>query len=187
MRKLNFLAICMFSVLAFTSCTKEAIQNNNTTPVENSSNVTVSASEWVPSSMLEWTETELDGAPAMQATFTAPLSEAMINNNTVLVYGRKINGETISVFPATIYDSNNDFEMLQAQNTADGIRIFHTKNVAGNYEMPETGTMQFRYILIEQPYPGNGRMDTQGGPQYTMAELRNMSYYEAISALGITE
>src|SRR5687767_6937195 len=116
MSKLKFLAICMFSFIAFSSCTKEAIQNNNnTTPVYNSPAVTVSASSWMPSSMLVWQETEVDGIPAIEAMVSAQLTESMINNNTVLVYARKADNEAIAVFPATLYDSNNDYELLHSE------------------------------------------------------------------------
>src|SRR5687768_15945985 len=187
MKKLNFLAICFLSVVSFSSCTKDVVTNGAGPVNENQSNITVSYSEWTPSSMLTWTDTTFDGNPAIHAPFQAPLTEAMINNNSILVYAKKIDNEGVSVFPATIYDSNNDYEVLHATHDISGIHVFHTKNTAGVYERPDNNTLRLRYILIEQPVAANGRPDVAGAPQYSMAELQTMTYEEVLNALGIPE
>jgi hypothetical protein len=184
MKKLNFLAICFFSVLSFSSCTKDIERNGAGTDSENQSNVTVSYSEWIPSSMLSWTDTTLGGDPAIHATFKAPVTESMINNNSILVYAKKTDSDEVSAFPAAIYDSNNDYDLLYATHDFNGIQIFHTRNTGGIYERPENNALRFRYILIEQQVADNGRPDA---PQYSMHELQTMTYDEVLNALGIPE
>lgn len=187
MKQLNLLAICLLSVFSFSSCTKDVDRNQAGSANENPNNITVSYSEWIPSSMLTWTDTTVDGNPAIHATFYAPLTETMINNSSILVYARKMDSEETSVFPATIYDSDDNYELLHATNDLTGIQIFHTKNTGGMYERPENNTVRFRYILIEQPIAANGRPDMSGAPQYNMAELQTMRYEDVLSALGIPE
>lgn len=188
MKKLNFLAICLLSLISFSSCTKDVETRTGTGSTgENQNNVAVTYSEWIPSSLLQWTDTTIDGNPAIHATFEAPLTENMIHNSTVLVYARKMNKAEASVFPAMIYDSNNDYESLYSVNDVHGIQIYHTKNISGVYQRPESNTMHFRYILIDQPVADNTRPDVAGAPQYNMAELQTMSYGDVLNALGIPE
>ena len=116
----------------------------------------------------------------------APITESMINNYSILVYARKSGSEETSVFPATIYDSNNDYELLHATYDMSGIQIFHTKNTGGVYARPENNTLRFRYILIERAVADNGRPDLSE-PEYSMTELQSMSYQEVLAALNIPE
>lgn len=187
MKKLNFLTLCFLSIISFSSCTKDAIVTDAGPDSENQSNITVSYSEWISSSILNWADTTIDGNPAIHATFSAPLTEAMINNNSVLVYAKKTDSEEASVFPATIYDSNNDYELLQATHDLSGIQIFHTKNTGGIYARPQNNTLRFRYILVEHKVADNARPDVNEAPQYSMAELQTMAYEDVLNVLGIPE
>ena len=183
--KLNFLAICMCSVIALSSCTKEAIRNHGTA-VQSPSSATISYSEWISGSHITWSDTNTDGYPALHATFHALLSENMVNNNSVLVYARKKDTQHTSVFPATFFSSNDHYEMLYSVNTMDGIQVYYTMNVNGEYEIPVTDNIEFRYILVEQPpVASNGRPDMSGVQQYSMDDLRSMTYEDAMLALGI--
>lgn len=186
MKKLNFLAICFLSLLSFSSCTKDVNLNGAGPVAENQNNITVSYSEWIPSSMLVWADTTVDDNPTIYASIDAPITESMINNYSILVYARKSGSEETSVFPATIYDSNNDYELLHATYDMSGIQIFHTKNTGGVYARPENNTLRFRYILIERAVADNGRPDLSE-PEYSMTELQSMSYQEVLAALNIPE
>ncbi|MBD0378089.1 MAG: hypothetical protein ICV51_20980, partial [Flavisolibacter sp.] len=56
----------------------------------------------------------------------------------------------------------------------------------GAYETPSAaGELSFRYIVIDNIPPANGRIATNNGNGYNIDELKQMSYSEVALLLGV--
>jgi hypothetical protein len=186
MRKQSFLALSLLAVLFFTSCTKEDLQPNSSTPPNGTSYQdpfeVVSYSNWTADANLTWSDGATD-EPSRQFDLEVPelTAEQLNNGSFVLLYARSEVDGSVKPMPADFSDVNNDEINLYAANYEAGvISLMHTKTVSGNFEIPDDNNqISFRYIIVKPNTPNpNGR-------PMTSYDFLGKPYDEVINLLAI--
>lgn len=191
MRKLSSLFLGFIAIISIVSCTKEDFQNQQGTNQTPSNQVSVSFSDWTSDESFSWEDGTNGSDPVKQTNWDAfDLTQETINSGGVLVYAKSNIDGSIQPMPASIFKDGNgqEFDSYNFLSVPGAITIFHSKSVDGVFEIPaEANEVSFRFIFVKSTdVQTNTRIATNNG-SYSLDDLRNFSYEEVISLLGIPE
>ncbi len=184
--KFAFLSLCFSVFILFSSCTKEKTFPPPGNPPQEQPPI-VMYSDWTEESTLSWSDTLVSADPYTRTVWSVPaLTQSMIDNGAVLIYARTNSDANVRIFPAVIFDQNNDFEIYSSFPVTESFELLHSKSVGGVFETPTVNSnISFRYILIENAPPANGRIATGSAAGFNMDDLKLMSYEDVAIILGI--
>ena len=189
--KLNFLSLCFSALILLASCTKEYVtppsgSNQNDYPAP----VIVTASDWTSESSMTWSDATATSSVFTTTNWDAPeLTQEMVDNGAVLIYANTTSGDAPKLLPAMFErTSNSEYDEYRSVAEPRVIQLSHATYKDGDYATPIVNDdVSFRYILINNAPPANGRIITNNGVEYNLDELKLMSYSEVITILGIAQ
>ncbi len=129
--------------------------------------------------------------PAKQTNWDAfDLTQQTIDGEGVLVYAKSNIDGSIQPMPASFTKGTDEtvLDFYEFVSIPGFISIIHSKSVDGVFETPaNTNEMSFKFIFVNSNVaPSNARIPTNNG-SYSLADLRNFSYEEVITLLGIPD
>ncbi|MDQ3552776.1 MAG: hypothetical protein M3413_14765 [Bacteroidota bacterium] len=191
MRKLSFLFLGFIAIVSFVSCTKENLQTSQTSNQTNSPAFSVTYSEWTMDANFDWEDGTAGNNPAKQTNWDAfDLTQQTIDGEGVLVYAKSNIDGSIQPMPTSFTKGTDEtvLDFYEFVSIPGFISIIHSKSVDGVFETPaNTNEMSFKFIFVNPNVaPSNARIPTNNG-SYSLADLRNFSYEEVITLLGIPE
>ena len=184
MRKLSFLTICCFVIIAQSSCTKEVVDRPSSGSVVTQNPYTVSYSEWTGIETFTWAEGAATTYPSHEATWNvlSLTPEVLDAGGTVLVFAKSKDTEEVLPMPVSYISGPTD-NVTDFYDTAvepGNIFFTHTKMVDGNYEAPtDLNNVTLRYIIIQPHIFDLGRTP--------VADFHSMTYAQVIEMLNIPE
>ncbi len=189
--KLSFLSLGFSSLILLASCTKEeAPPATGTNPDDYPTTVNVSTSDWTAASSMTWSDETVSSDGFATTNWVAPrLSQEMVDNGAVLIYAKTSSSDDAKLLPA-MFQITSDSEYDEYRGVAESkvIHLSHATYREGTYVTPSSNRdISFRYILIDNIPTTHGRFITSNGMEYSLTDLRLMSYTEVAFLLGITQ